>query len=181
MSGFSLFHKAFIATRRQIGVSVLYLVVITFILALFLWLAESRVQDDFGFWDGLLWPFVKYVGDPAEIGDAPLTVVGKIIGTLVGVLGVAIFAVPAGLVGSGLIDAMNEETREKELEEYRRRLRKAFRRTVDKTLRGYLDTLPDGGGEKFKKLNFVPQKIPVPRIQIRQGFDLKDIFDVCQK
>ena len=31
MSGFSLFHKVFLATRRQIGVSVLYLTIITFV------------------------------------------------------------------------------------------------------------------------------------------------------
>ena len=44
MSGFSLFHKAFIATRRQIGVSVLNLVVITFILAIILWLTRKTVR-----------------------------------------------------------------------------------------------------------------------------------------
>lgn len=180
MSGFSLFHKAFIATRRQIGVSVLYLVVITFILAIILWLAESRVQDDFSFWDGLLWPFVKYVGDPAEIGDAPLTVVGKIIGTLVGVLGVAIFAVPAGLVGSGLIDAMDEEKRDNELQELRSRIRKAFLRDNNKVLSNYLQKHPD---EKLGKddLYFVPQEIPVYKMQARQNMDLKDIIDCCKE
>jgi voltage-gated potassium channel len=60
-------------------------------------------------------------------------------------------------------------------------MRKSFRRTVDKTLRGYLNTLPDGGGEKLKVLNFVPQRIPLSRIQIRQGIEMKDIFDICQK
>ena len=70
-----------------------------------------------------------------------------------------IFAVPAGLIGSGLTDAMDEEKREKELDEYRVRMRKSFRRIVNKTLRGYLNTLPDGGGEKLKTLNFVPQRI----------------------
>lgn len=180
MSGFSLFHKAFLATRRQIGVSVLYLTVITFVLAIFLWWAESRVQDDFTFWDGLLWPFVKYVGDPAEIGEAPLTVVGKIIGTLVGVLGVAIFAVPAGLVGSGLIDAMDEEKRENELQELRSRIRKAFLRDNNKVLSNYLQKHPD---EKLddKDLYFVPQEIPVYKMQARQNMDLKDIIDCCKE
>ena len=70
-----------------------------------------------------------------------------------------IFAVPAGLIGSGLTDAMDEEKREKELDEYRVRMRKSFRRIVNKTLRGYMNTLPDGGGEKLKALNFVPQRI----------------------
>ena len=180
-SGLRLFKTAFVNSKRQIYVSGIFLVAITFVLTVIMYLAESRVQDDFGFWDAFIWPYEKYVGDPAEIGEAPVTIVGKIIGTLVGIMGVAIFAVPAGLIGSGLTDAMDEEKRELELEEYRRRLRKAFRRSVNKTLRGYLDKLPDGGGEKFKTLYFAPEKIPVSRIQIRQGFDLKDIFDVCRK
>jgi voltage-gated potassium channel len=78
------------------------------------------------------------------------------------------------------MDAMADEKREQELQEYRQRMRKSFRRTVDKTLRGYLNTLPDGGGEKLKRLNFVPQRITVSRIQLRQGIDMKDIFEICR-
>ena len=181
-SGIHLFKTAFMNTRRQICVSGIFLVAITCVLTVILYLAESRVDSDFGLWDAIIWPYEKYLGDPGKVVDDPLiSPIGKLIGTLVGILGVAIFAVPAGLIGSGLTDAMDEEKREKELDEYRVRMRKSFRRTVDKTLRGYLNTLPDGGGEKLKVLNFVPQRIPLSRIQIRQGIEMKDIFDICQK
>ena len=181
-SGISLFKTAFMNTRRQICVSGIFLVAITCVLTVILYLAESRVDPNFSFWDAFIWPYEKYLGDPGKVVDDPLiSPIGKLIGTLVGILGVAIFAVPAGLIGSGLTDAMDEEKREKELDEYRVRMRKSFRRTVDKTLRGYLNTLPDGGGEKLKVLNFVPQRIPLSRIQIRQGIEMKDIFDICQK
>lgn len=181
-SGIHLFKTAFMNTRRQICVSGVFLVAITCVLTVILYLAESRVDPDFGLWDAIIWPYEKYLGDPGKVVDDPLmSPIGKLIGTLVGILGVAIFAVPAGLIGSGLTDAMDEEKHEKELDEYRARMRKSFRRTVDKTLRGYLNTLPDGGGEKLKALNFVPQRIPLSRIQIRQGIEMKDIFDICQK
>jgi len=181
-SGIHLFKTAFRNTRRQICVSGIFLVAITCVLTVILYLAESRVDPNFSFWDAFIWPYEKYLGDPGKVVDDPLiSPIGKLIGTLVGILGVAIFAVPAGLIGSGLTDAMDEEKREKELDEYRVRMRKSFRRTVDKTLRGYLNTLPDGGGEKLKVLNFVPQRIPLSRIQIRQGIEMKDIFDICQK
>ena len=181
-SGIRLFKTAFMNTRRQICVSGIFLVAITCVLTVILYLAESRVDPNFSFWDAFIWPYEKYLGDPGKVVDDPLiSPIGKLIGTLVGILGVAIFAVPAGLIGSGLTDAMDEEKREKELDEYRVRMRKSFRRTVDKTLRGYLNTLPDGGGEKLKVLNFVPQRIPLSRIQIRQGIEMKDIFDICQK
>jgi voltage-gated potassium channel len=58
-------------------------------------------------------------------------------------------------------------------------MQKAFRRNSNKSLREYLNTLPDGGGEQFKTLNFVPQRVPVAKMQVRQGMDLKDIIDTC--
>ena len=147
-SGIRIFKTAFMNTRRQICVSGIFLVAITCVLTIILYLAESRVDPDFGLWDAFIWPYEKYLGDPGKIVDDPLiSPIGKFIATLVGIMGVAIFAVPAGLIGSGLTDAMDEEKREKDLEGFRRRMKKAFRRSSNKGLREYLNSLPDGGGE----------------------------------
>ena len=181
-SGLRLFKTAFMNTRRQIYVSGIFLVAITCVLTVILYLAESRVNPDFGFWDAFIWPYEKYLGDPGKVVDDPLTSpIGKFIGTLVGIMGVAIFAVPAGLIGSGLTDAMDEEKREDELNGFRRRMQKAFRRSANKGLREYLNALPDGGGEAMKALNIVPQRIKVAKMQTRQGMDLNDIIDTCNK
>lgn len=176
-----LFGRAFCATRREVWGSLKVLAVVTLVFAVVMYVAEHYENPEFSFWDALVWTFVKYVEDPADIVEAPVTIVGKIVGTLVGVLGIAIFAVPAGLIGSGLMDAMAEERREEELNDYLKRMLKSFRRTVDKNLRGYLNTLPDGGGEKFRQLYFVPQRIPISRVLLRQGIDMKDIFEICHK
>ena len=184
MFGFSLFRKAFIATRREIGVSVLYLAVVTFILTVVLWAAESQMQPDFGFWDAFIWPYEKYIGDPSKIVDDPLlSPIGKFVGTLVGVLGVAIFAVPAGLVGSGLIDAMSDKKRERELAELRERIRKAFLSDNNKVLSNYLQEHKEEDVWQLgdKDLFFVPQEIPVFKMQARQNIDLKDIIDCCKE
>ena len=178
-SGFHLFGKAYRATRHEIGVSLKVLLLVTLCFAILLYLAESAVNADYTFWDALVWTFVKYVEDPADIVSSPVTIIGKIVGTLVGVLGIAIFAVPAGLIGSGLMDAMGEEKHEKEIGEYHKRLRKAFRRAGDKSLRSYLNRLPDKGGEALAKLNFVPRNIPLARLQIRQGMEMKEVYEVC--
>ena len=153
-SGFHLFAKAYKSTKHEIWVSVKLLAVLTVFFAAIMYVAEHSANEDYSFWDALVWTFVKYVSDPADIASSPDTVPGKVIGTLVGVLGIAIFAVPAGLIGSGLMDAMSEEKHEEELNEYQVRMRKAFRRLANKSLRGYLNTLPDRGGEKFVKLNW---------------------------
>lgn len=181
MSGFNLFAKAFRATYHQIWVSGIVLALVTMLFAIALFIAEHSTSPDYSFWDALVWTFVKYVEDPADIVSPPVTVLGQVIGTLVGVLGIAIFAVPAGLIGSGLMEAMDENKREKELDEYYDRVRKAFRRNANKALRIHLNSLPDNGGEDMSRLNFVPQCIPVTRLQIRQGMDMKDIFEVCRK
>jgi voltage-gated potassium channel len=181
MSGLSLFAKAFRATYHQIYVSGIILLLVTVLFAIGLYFAEKSATSDYTFWDALVWTFVKYVEDPADIASAPVTMVGQIIGTLVGVLGIAIFAVPAGLIGSGLMEAMEENKREKELGEYYKRVGKAFRRVANKSLRTYLNTLPDKGGESLSRLNFVPQRISVARLQVRQGMEIKDIFEVCHK
>lgn len=181
-SGIHLFKTAFMNTRRQICVSGVFLVAITCVLTVILYLAESRVDSDFGLWDAIIWPYEKYLGDPGKVVDDPLmSPIGKFIGTLVGIMGVAIFAVPAGLIGSGLTDAMDEEKREDELNGFRRRMQKAFRRSANKGLREYLNALPDGGGEAMKALNIVPQRIKVAKMQTRQGMDMDDIIDTCNK
>lgn len=169
-------------TRRQIYVSGVFLVAITCVLTFILYLAESRVDPNLGVLDAVIWPYEKYLGDPAKVVDIPLmSPIGIFIGTLVGIMGVAIFAVPAGLIGSGLTDAMDEEKREEELNGFRRRMQKAFRRSANKGLREYLNALPDGGGEAFKTLNFVPQRVKVAKMQTRQGMDMNDIIDTCNK
>ena len=180
-SGLNLFGKAYRATHHEIWVSLKVLALITIVFAIAMFLAERTSNPDYSFWDALVWTFVKYVEDPANIVEAPVTMIGKFVGTLVGVLGIAIFAVPAGLIGSGMMDAMSEEKREEELAGFRRRMQKAFRRSSNKGLREYLNSLPDGGGEAFKTLNIVPQRVPIAKMQVRQGMDMKDIIDTCNK
>ena len=165
-SGIRLFKTAFMNTRRQICVSGIFLVAITCVLTVILYLAESRVDPNFSFWDAFIWPYEKYLGDPGKVVDDPLmSPIGKFIGTLVGIMGVAIFAVPAGLIGSGLTDAMDEEKREKELDEYRVRMRKSFRRVLNKKT----------------QYRVVPRRVPVISLQAKKGMSEKDIIDTVSK
>ena len=165
-SGIRLFKTAFMNTRRQICVSGIFLVAITCVLTVILYLAESRVDPNFSFWDAFIWPYEKYLGDPGKVVDDPLiSPIGKFIATLVGIMGVAIFAVPAGLIGSGLTDAMDEEKREKELDEYRVRMRKSFRRVLNKKT----------------QYRVVPRRVPVISLQAKKGMSEMDIIDTVSK
>lgn len=174
-----LIQRAFNATRHEIFVSLKLLIITTLILAAAMWWAESRVNTDYGIVDALIWTFVKYVEDPADIVEPPVTMLGQVIGTLVGVIGIAIFAIPTGLISSGLTSAMEEEKHENEIKEYHQRISKSFRRSANKTLRDYLNSLPDKGGDKFARINITPQYQPMARIQVRQAINQIDIFEVC--
>ena len=125
-------------------VSVVILIVVSIFLALGLYLAEVRVNPDFGYGDALLWNFVKYVDDPAEMTSAPVTLLGKIFGTLVGLINVAIF-------GSGLIDAMEETRHEKKIAEASVQLHKRFRR-IAQSDSWFLDE-----NKRKKTYKFVPR------------------------
>lgn len=167
----SLFVKAFNATKREMLVSVIILVLLTFILAAGMFLAESRVNPDFSYWDALVWHFVKYVDDPSEIASAPVTTLGKVLGTIEGLINVAIFAVPAGLVGSGLIDAMDETRHEKKIAEASVKLHKRFRRAVQSE--SYFKE------ENNKKVSyrFVPRYRSLAFLQVKTGLKVDDLIE----
>ena len=167
-----LFRKAFQATKKEMWVSVKLLAIITVLFAIAMFLAEHPKNPAFSIWDGIVWTFVKYVEDPAEIVEAPVTLLGKIVGTLVGVLGIAIFAVPAGLIGSGLIDAMEDQKKEAHLKEVRQSLLKAFRRNLSTNFKEYLNATQNGGNKFF----FAPRKVSMAKLEVR-GLKKDDVID----
>jgi voltage-gated potassium channel len=135
-----------------------------------MWIAESRANPDFGWLDALIWTVVKYVEDPAGVTESPATIFGQIVGTLVGILGIAIFAVPAGLIGSGLLDAM-EELKEKDITlKNSKLLHKQFRRIPQSASWIY--------NENNKKITFkgVPRYRSLAHIQVKTGMTNDEVI-----
>lgn len=118
-------------------------------------------------WRSIVWSFAKYIGDPGKIVDEPLvTTGGRIISFLVGIMGIAIFAVPIGLLSSGFSEAIEKDLRSEELKDYRQRLLKAFKRIHSNDFRAYLGkeaVNPDGTNKYY----FVPNMIPVTRLEVK--------------
>lgn len=169
-NGFSLFKRAYDATHRQIWVSIKLLILITFFFAILMWIAEGSKNPDFSFLDALIWTFVKYVEDPADVTTSPVTYYGQFVGTLVGVLGIAIFAVPAGLIGSGLLEAMENEKEEKKTEKNCILLHKRFRR-IAQTSSYFIN-------ENKQKVNlkFVPRYRSLAHIQAKTNMTYDEII-----
>lgn len=129
MHSFRLLSAAIKSKRSELWVSLQFLGIVTFILSFILYFVEHAVQPEVytNGWDSVVWAFLQYVGDPGGFADyPPITVAGQVIAVLVGVLGIAIFAVPAGLIGSGFTEVMEDEAKTEKLKENARRINEFF-------------------------------------------------------
>lgn len=120
---------AFRSKKNEMWISLQFLCVVTLILSFLLFFVEHQAQPEVydNGWRSVLWAFAQYIGDPGNFADTPpITFWGRVIAVLVGVLGIAIFAVPAGLIGSGFIETIEDNRRKKELEEKRKLIYQRF-------------------------------------------------------
>lgn len=120
LKAFRILSKAIGNKRRELLVSLEFLGIVTLILSFILYFVEHEVQPEVyeNGWTSVVWAFAQYIGDPGGFADMPpVTLAGQIIACLVGILGIAIFAVPAGLVGSSFSDVMEDEKKEQELKD----------------------------------------------------------------
>lgn len=120
MHSFRLLSSAIKSKKSELWVSLQFLGIVTVILSLILYFVEHNAQPDVyvNGWDSVLWAFLQYIGDPGGFADTPpVTIAGQVIAACVGILGIAIFAVPAGLIGSGFTEVMEAEQKEEELKE----------------------------------------------------------------
>lgn len=130
LKSFQILGKAISSKKEELSVSIVFLVIITTILSFLLYFAEHDAQPELceNGWQTLVWAFAKYLGDPGKIADFPLvTFWGQFIAAIVGILGIAIFAVPAGLIGSGFIEVIEERNHQEEVATNTETVRHAFR------------------------------------------------------
>ena len=130
MSTSILLFEAVSSKKKELSVSLTFLVLLTVILSALLFFVEHDAQPEQceNGWSTFVWAFAKYLGDPGKIADFTLeTPAANFIAFIVGLLGIAIFAVPTGLISSGFTEALEERKRKEELASFRQRMKKAFR------------------------------------------------------
>lgn len=130
-----LLENTFKERRHELIVSMQFLIVITVILSLSLYFCEHDAQPE-NYKNGIssvLWAFGQYIGDPGGFAEnPPITVVGKAIACVVGLLGIAIVAVPAGILGSGFTEAIEHEHDAEKLSINQQKLENCFAKTLDR-------------------------------------------------
>lgn len=118
MKAFNILSRAIKAKKQEMIVSLQFLAIVTLILSFILFFVEHEVQPDVynNGWKSVLWAFAQYIGDPGNFADTPpITLIGRLIACIIGILGIAIFAVPAGLIGSAFTEVMGEDAKSEAL------------------------------------------------------------------
>lgn len=164
MKAFNVLSRAMRAKKDEMWVSVQFLTIITLILSFVLFFVEHEAQPEVynNGWTSVLWAFAQYIGDPGGFADTPpITVTGRVIACIIGVLGIAIFAVPAGLIGSAFSEVMEKDERKEKSEGWAERLHLAFERKLDR---------PTG-------FQIVPRYVSIVEIQARLGLKEDEILD----
>lgn len=166
INSFKLLWKAVKDSRQAMWISIQVLIVITLVLATIFFIAEYKYQEEeYSYWGSLVWAFTRYIEDPGEFSQiAPVTITGRWMATLIGIVGILIFAVPAGLIGGAFTQAIDQEQRNRHLVVVGEKLSKAFRRVQDR------NTL----------YRCVPRYLSICTLQARKEMSEKDIIDAVR-
>ena len=167
MKAFRFLGDAFESKKREMLVSLEFIAIITVVLSFLLYLVEHDSNPEMlgDGWKSIVWAFAKYIEDPGKIADNPIvTPVGQIIAFLVGIMGIAFFAVPIGLLSAGLSEIIEKDRIEEETKGNVARLETAFSRILAKDM----------------KYRTVPAYCSIATIQAKKDMDQKDIIDAVR-
>lgn len=164
MRSFRLLRNAVNSKRSEMFVSLQFLCIVTIILSFILYFLEHEAQPTVyknGI-DSVVWAFAQYIGDPGGFADnPPITFWGRIIACIVGILGIAIFAVPAGLIGAGFTEALEEEVHAETSKKNAAKIYSTFERKLD----------------RYSHYQIVPKFQSIVDIQYQMGLKPDDILD----
>jgi len=167
MKSFRILGDAIASKKQELTISMVFLTILTVILSFLLFFAEHAAQPELceNGWKTLVWAFAKYLGDPGGIAGFPMvTVWGNIIAIIVGILGIAIFAVPAGLISSGFIEVIEERKKNEVTRKNVEKLHFAFERKLDRPT----------------QFQIVPMFVSIADVQSRLKMSEPDIYDALE-
>ena len=168
IKAFNILSRAISSKKDEMWVSVQFLAIITLILSFILFFVEHEVQPDVydNGWKSVVWAFAQYIGDPGNFANTPpVTLVGRLIACVIGILGIAIFAVPAGLIGSGFSDIMAKDAEAAKLKNDIERIIHSFKFEKD---------------QHFTQLFAVPRYKDLNTIVTRQFLTTEDIIKAVE-
>lgn len=119
---------------KELILSMQIVLFLTVILSAIMYQIEKTVQpENFGdIIDAFLWSLSKFIGGIGGYGDfTPITLWGQFIATVVGILGIALFAIPAGIIGAGFVEEIEIIKNDEDLKTKNNKLLAAFNNETD--------------------------------------------------
>ena len=169
MHSFRLLQTAVSSKAKEMWVSFQFLAIVTLMLSFVLFFYEHNAQPDVydnGF-KSVIWAFAQYVGDPGNFADTPpITFVGRLIACIIGLLGIALFAVPAGLIGSGFSEAMEDEK---------------LSEKIKKNINSIVHTFKFEKEQQYTNLFVVPRYKEVNMVTTRKFIPYEDILEAVRE
>ena len=107
------FHDAITSRKNELTISAIYTGTVLLISSVLMYLTEGSVQkDSFGSISRCLWWSLITV-TTIGYGDVyPVTPAGKLVASITALLGIAVIAIPIGIISSGFSDAIRKEDSE---------------------------------------------------------------------
>ena len=176
MKAFSILKRAIIAKKQEMVVSLQFLCIVTLILSFILFFVEHEVQPEVynNGWKSVVWAFAQYIGDPGGFAETPpISLVGRLIACVIGILGIAIFAVPAGLIGSAFTEVMDADREEEEIKGYINRILHSFKFVKDQQHTN-LFCVP-----RYHAIETVVTRKFIPQADIIKAVEASDCLHLC--
>lgn len=156
--------------RHELYISMQVVIIITIILSAILYFVENPSQPEnfSSITDAFLWSISKFIGEIGGYGDfAPITVSGKILATFVGILGIAIFAVPAGIISSGFVEEIEQIKKSEQDQHFLNKISSSFHiENLVTSIRAKKKINLGHVRRKFFTLSDVNYKLNIPTLSI---------------
>ena len=114
---------------KELLLSLQVVIFLTIILSAILYHIEKNAQPEYfsSLIDAFLWSVSKFIGGVGGYGNfEPITTAGMVIATIVGLLGIALFAVPAGIIGAGFVEEIESIKQDEEISAFNMELLDLF-------------------------------------------------------
>ena len=110
------FNRAIAAKKEALLISAVYSGIVITISSILMFLAEGSIQNEqFGSIPRCLWWSVITVTTVGYGDTYPVTALGKIIASLTAICGIAVIAIPIGIISAGFTESLGSETCNEEL------------------------------------------------------------------
>ena len=114
--------------KRELFISLLMVLILLIVASTIMFLLERKAQPEaFKNISSTMWWAVATLTTVGYGDIYPITALGKIMGGIIAILGVGLFALPAGIIASGFVEELDNDKKNKELSLQEEILKEAFK------------------------------------------------------